>query len=232
MPRIAQLNIDMLEPIISTVDIVLLIIQEDRLCVTLSKRDKEPYENQDALPGGYIHAQADRDCLDAAVRILQQKTGLLPPYLEQLKTFAGAARDPRGWSISVVYFALVDADLILSATNPGLTIWPVDALRRLPFDHNEIVAAAVERIRNKSQYSSLPCYLAGETFSLPRLQKIYEACLGETLNKVSFRRKMDELGVLETVAGQTESAGAHRPAQLYRLKSEFKNQLKLLVRGL
>ncbi|MDT4289375.1 NUDIX domain-containing protein [Methylomonas sp. MO1] len=222
----------MSEPIISTVDIVLLIIQEDRLCVTLSKRDKEPYENQDALPGGYIHAEDDRDCLDAAVRILQQKTGLLPPYLEQLKTFAGAARDPRGWSISVVYFALVDADLILSATNPGLTICPVDALRRLPFDHNEIIAAAVDRIRNKSQYSSLPCYLAGETFSLPRLQKIYEACLGETLNKVSFRRKMDELGVLETVAGQTESAGAHRPAQLYRLKSEFKNQLKLLVRGL
>jgi 8-oxo-dGTP diphosphatase len=108
----------------------------------------------------------------------------------------------------------------------------VDALRRLPFDHNEIIAAAVDRIRNKSQYSSLPCYLAGETFSLPRLQKIYEACLGETLNKVSFRRKMDELGVLETVAGQTESTGAHRPAQLYRLKSEFKNQLKLLVRGL
>lgn len=222
----------MLQPIISTIDVVLLTIQNNRLCVVLSRRDKEPYANLHALPGGYIHPQEDRDSLDAAVRILQQKTRLIPPYLEQLRTFAGASRDPRGWSISVVYFALVNNDLIISAQQPGLAICPVDELRRLPFDHNEIIETAVDRIRNKSQYSSLPCYLAGETFTLPRLQKIYEACLGEALHKVSFRRKMDELGVLEEIPGQTESRGAHRPAQVYGLKSEFKNQLKLLQRGL
>lgn len=222
----------MLQPIISTIDVVLLTIQNNRLCVVLSRRDKEPYANLHALPGGYIHPQEDRDSLDAAVRILQQKTHLIPPYLEQLRTFAGASRDPRGWSISVVYFALVNNDLIISAQQPGLAICPVDELRRLPFDHNEIIETAVDRIRNKSQYSSLPCYLAGETFTLPRLQKIYEACLGEALHKVSFRRKMDELGVLEEIPGQTESRGAHRPAQVYGLKSEFKNQLKLLQRGL
>lgn len=222
----------MQQSIISTIDAVLLTIQDDRLCVVLSKRDNEPYANQDALPGGYIHPQEDRDSLDAAVRILQQKTRLIPPYLEQLRTFAGASRDPRGWSISVVYFALVNDDLINSAQQPGLAICPVDELRRLPFDHNEIIATAVDRIRNKSQYSSLPCYLAGENFTLPRLQKIYEACLGEDLNKVSFRRKMDELDVLEEMPGQTESKGAHRPAQVYGLKREFKNRLKLLERGL
>jgi len=222
----------MLQSIIATIDVVLLTIQDDRLRVVLSKRDKEPYANQDALPGGYIHTEEDRDSLDAAVRILQQKTSLIPPYLEQLRTFAGASRDPRGWSISVVYFALVNNDLIISAQQPGLAICPVDELRRLPFDHNEIIETAVDRIRNKSQYSSLPCYLAGETFTLPRLQKIYEACLGEGLNKVSFRRKMDELGVLEEIPGQTESGRAHRPAQVYGLKCEFKNQLKLLERGL
>lgn len=227
-----KVKVDMHQSIISTIDVVLLTIQDDQLCVALSKRDKEPYANQDALPGGYIHPQEDRDSLDAAMRILQQKTSLIPPYLEQLRTFAGASRDPRGWSISVVYFALVNNNLIISAQHPGLAICPVDELRRLPFDHNEIIETAVDRIRNKSQYSSLPCYLAGETFTLPRLQKIYEACLGEGLNKVSFRRKMDELGVLEEIPGQTESKGAHRPAQVYGLKSEFKNQLKLLARGL
>lgn len=225
-------NDGMPQAIISTIDIVLLTIRSGQLCVALSMRDKEPYAGLAALPGGYIHVQEDRDSLDAAVRILQQKTYLLPPYLEQLCTFAGASRDPRGWSISVAYFALVNAELIESAQHPGLSICPVDTLRRLPFDHNEIINAAVHRIRNKSQYSSLPCYLAGEVFTLPTLQKIYEACLGEPLNKVSFRRKMDELGVLEELAGQTKASGAHRPAQVYRLKAEFKNQLKLLVRGL
>lgn len=222
----------MLHPVIATIDIVLLTIQDGQLCVALAKRDKEPYLDTPALPGGFIHAQEDRDCLDAAIRILGEKTGMVPPYLEQLMTFAGAARDPRGWSISVAYFALVNAGLIESARHPGLSICAVDELRRLPFDHNDIIATAVKRIRNKSQYSSLPCYLAGDAFTLPKLQKIYESCLGVTLNKVSFRRKMEEMDVLEEASGQTEAAGAHRPAQIYRLKAEFKNQLKLLERGL
>jgi len=220
------------QAVIATVDIVFLTIHNGRLGVALSKRDKEPFQGGDALPGGYIHAQEDRDCLDAAVRILHEKTGILPPYLEQLQTFAGAARDPRGWSVSVVYFALVHCRVIESAHHPDVAIFPVDALRRLPFDHNDIIATAVDRIRNKAQYSSLPCHLAGETFTLPKLQKVYEACLGEALNKVSFRRKMQELAVLEAVPGQMEAEGAHRPAQLYRLKAEFKNGLKSLARGL
>ncbi|MGR8930543.1 MAG: NUDIX hydrolase [Gammaproteobacteria bacterium] len=222
----------MIQAVISTVDIVLLTLQDGCLCVALSKRDKEPYAGVDALPGGYVHIEEDRDCLDAAIRILREKTRLVPPYLEQLQTFAGASRDPRGWSLSVAYFALVNVDLIVSASHLGLSLHSVDKLRRLPFDHNDIIASAVQRIRNKSQYSSLPCYLAGETFTLPRLQKIYEACLGDELNKVSFRRKMDELAVLEEVSGQTEISGSHRPAKLYRLKSEFKDRLQLLERGL
>lgn len=222
----------MSERMIATIDVVLLTIHQQQLSVALARREHEPFTGLDALPGGYIHAETDRDSLDAALRILRRKTGVNPPYLEQLRTFDGCARDPRGWSISIAYFALVNAELLLQAGHPGLSLCPVDALRRLPFDHNDIVQAAVERIRNKSQYSSLPCHLAGERFTLPKLQKIYEACLGETLNKVSFRRKMDELGVLEEIAGQTEANGAHRPAQVYRLKAEFANALKLLQRGL
>lgn len=220
------------QAVIATVDIVFLTVHEGRLCVALAKRDKEPFKDVHSLPGGYIHADADRDCLDAAVRILYGKTGLTPPYLEQLQTFSGVSRDPRGWSVSVAYFALVHISVIEAARHPGVVVFPVDALRHLPFDHNDIIATAVARIRNKAQYSSLPCHLAGETFTLPKLQKIYEACLGEALNKVSFRRKMDELAVLEEMAGQTETGGTHRPAQLYRLKAEFKNSLKLLQRGL
>lgn len=222
----------MFPTIIASVDIVLLTLNQGQLCVTLAPRDKAPFVGSDALPGGYIHAQEDNDCLAAAIRILREKTGISPPYLEQLQTFAGASRDPSGWSISVAYFALVPAEVIAVADHPGASLCLVDKLSLLPFDHNEIIAAAVDRIRNKSQYSSLPCHLAGETFTLPKLQKIYEACLGETLNKVSFRRKMDELNALDALPGQTESGGAHRPAQLYRLKPEFKDRLQLLTRGL
>jgi 8-oxo-dGTP diphosphatase len=218
--------------VICTVDVVLLTLQDDGLKVALLKRDRDPFNGLIALPGGYIHADEDRDARDAAMRVLQEKTGIEAPYLEQLATFSGPTRDPRGWSISVTYYALVSSDVIERANHPDVKLASVDHQVKLPFDHRLIVETAVSRLRSKSQYSSLPCYLAGETFTLPQLQRVYEALMGEPINKVSFRRKITEMDMLEAIEGKFEAAGAHRPAQLYRLKSKFKQQLQLLERGL
>ncbi|MFG6486132.1 NUDIX domain-containing protein [Roseateles sp. BYS78W] len=215
--------------LICTVDVVLLTLRDAQLQVLLLKRDREPFGGALALPGGYVHADEDQGCEDAAQRVLLQKAGLQSPYLEQLASFSGPARDPRGWSVSVAYFALVPAP---ESTQPGQLWLPVDRLPQLPFDHGRIVATAVERVRNKSQYSSLPVHLCPEPFTLPQLHAIYEALLGEAINPVSFRRKMDELAILEAVPGAKRAEGAHRPAQLYRLKDEFRQTLRVVGRGL
>jgi len=218
-----------LDPVICTVDVVLLTLQDDALKVALLKREREPYQGVAALPGGYIHVEKDADTHDSAMRMLRDKAGLVPPYLEQLASFSGPARDPRGWSISIAYYALVPASLI---SQERVLLADVDSTLQLPFDHKNILDAAVQRLRSKSQYSSLPCHLAGETFTLPQLQKVYEVLMGEPLNKVSFRRKMDEMDMLEAIEGQMMAAGAHRPAQVYRLKAAFRKRLQLLERGL
>lgn len=218
--------------VISTVDVVLLTLKAGQLHVALLKRDREPYKNVLALPGGYVHAQEDRDTLDAACRVLRDKTGIESPYLEQLATFSGSARDPRGWSLSVAYYALVPERLINDAGHPGIELFPADDLRVLPFDHRDIVAAAVERVRNKSSYSSLPVFLCSEPFTLPELQAVYELLLGEPINKVSFRRKIDELDMLEPIEGALQVGRANRPAQLYRIKPAFRDRLSLTDRGL
>ncbi len=215
--------------LICTVDIVLLTLRDAQLQVMLLKRDREPFDGALALPGGYVHVDEDQGCEDAAQRVLLQKAGLQSPYLEQLATFSGPARDPRGWSVSVAYFALVATP---EASLPGQHWLPVDRLPQLPFDHGRIIAAAVERVRNKSQYSSLPVHLCPQPFTLPQLHAIYQALLGEAINPVSFRRKMDELDILEQVPGAKRAEGAHRPAQLYRLKDEFRQALRLVGRGL
>ncbi len=215
--------------LICTVDVVLLTLRDGQLQVLLHKRDREPFGGALALPGGYVHADEDQGCEDAAQRVLQQKAGLQSPYLEQLASFSGPARDPRGWSVSVAYFALVP---VPETSQPGQHWLPVDRLPQLPFDHGRIVATAVERVRNKSQYSSLPVHLCPEPFTLPQLHAIYEALLGEAINPVSFRRKMDELAILEAVPGAKRAEGAHRPAQLYRLKDEFRQTLRVVGRGL
>jgi 8-oxo-dGTP diphosphatase len=217
--------------VICSVDVVLLTLREGVLQVALLKRDREPFKGALALPGGYVHPQEDLSAWHAAARTLRDKAGVASPYLEQLATFAGPARDPRGWSVSIAYYALVP-EAILPGNRAELVTLPVEALPGLPFDHNAIVATAVSRVRAKSQYSSLPVYLCGERFTLPQLQAVYEAVLGEPVNKVSFRRKMDELGMLEPIEGELHSGGAHRPAQLYRLRKAFRHALSTTERGL
>jgi len=221
-----------MQQIICTVDVVLMTLQDDTLKVALLRRDREPFKGVAALPGGFIRQQEDADTRDAAIRVLRDKTAIEPPYLEQLATFSGPARDPRGWSVSVVYYALVPFEVIAGAGHPDVKLVSVDKPLSLPFDHRLVIDTAVARLRSKSQYSSLPCYLAGETFTLPQLQRVYEALMGEALNKVSFRRKMTEMDMLEPVEGAFSSGGAHRPAQLYRLKPELRDRLTLIERGL
>ncbi len=226
----AQKSVDY-PPVICTVDVVLLTLKDRALHVVLLKRKNEPFAGSLALPGGYIHTQEDKTAWDAAARMLRDKTGIVSPYLEQLAAYSGADRDPRAWSVAIVYYALVPLG-VLPVDNGGLLLAPVSRLPKLPFDHRSMVDLAVSRVRSKSQYSSLPVYLCGERLTLPQLQSVYEAVLGEPINKVSFRRKIDELGMLEPIEGELETGAAHRPAQVYRLRREYRRELSVVARGI
>lgn len=204
------------QKIIITVDVVLFTLTAERLQVMLLRRSHDPYKDQLALPGGYIHADTDLDSRAGARRVLKEKTELVSPYLEQLYTFSGGARDPRGWSVSIAYYALVDSALLTGQEQAAFTLLPVDDLPQLPFDHNRIIAFAVDRLRNKSAYSALPCYLLPPYFTLTELQKTYEKVIGHKLDKSAFRRKLNELDFLEPVA--EVRTGVHRPARLYRIR--------------
>lgn len=198
---------------IATVDVALFTLRHGALSVVLTRREAEPHKGQLALPGGFVHVDEDADATATARRVLKQKANLAAPYLEQLYTFAGRERDPRGWSLSIAYYALVPDSRL---TAPALEVPPVDKLPPLPFDHAAIVAAAVERLRGKSTYSSLPGFLLPETFTISELREVYEQVIGIRLDKASFRRKVEDQGIVEEVRGQRRG-GAHRPAQLYRL---------------
>lgn len=219
-------------PIICSVDVVLLTIDGGALKVVLLERDHEPFRGALALPGGFIHADEDDDTQASAARMLRDKAGIVSPYLEQLGTFSGRGRDPRGWSLSVSYYALVPSPLIRASKCRGLALRVAAQTQGLPFDHAQIVSAALKRLQDKSSYSSLPVYLCGPSFTLPELQAVYELVLGEAINKVSFRRKMEELEILEPIPGALKSGGAHRPAQLYRLRAKFRERLALTDRAL
>lgn len=202
-----------------TVDVAIFTVREDSLAVLLVKRPQqpqEPYPGRWALPGGFVDVQQDRTLLACARRKLKDKTGVTTPYLEQLGSWGGAARDPRGWSATHAYFALVAAPD--EAAGDTDSEWaPVDQLpqRRLAFDHGEILAAAVERLRSKVEYTSLPAFLLAEPFTLPELQRTYEIVLGRPLDKSAFRKRMLDAGFLAEAERVVGAAG--REAQGYRI---------------
>ena len=196
-----------------TVDAVLLTLRAGGLEIALHQRDRAPFKGAMALPGGVVHADED-DSTEASIRrVLREKTGFEPRYLEQLQVFSGPQRDPRQWSLSVSYVALVPVAELEAAAGQGLRFVSVDALPALAFDHADIVAAAVARLRGKSSYSTLPFFLLPERFTLTELQHTYEAILQTRLEKSNFRRKMDAWGVLEPTGDFV--TGAQRPARLF-----------------
>ncbi|MGI4799099.1 MAG: NUDIX hydrolase [Janthinobacterium lividum] len=211
---------------IVTVDAVLMTLSDGALAVGLIKREQPPLVGVHALPGGYVHVQEDDTLEAAAARILRDKAQVECRFLEQLGTFSGATRDPRGWSLTVAYFALVPA-AELNAADSMLSLHPLTDLPSLAFDHAAIIESAVTRLRGKSSYSALPAFLLPPLFTLSELHATYQQVLGTRLDPASFRRKIIDQGIVE--AADTRRVGAHRPAELYRLwagkASPFQNRI-------
>jgi 8-oxo-dGTP diphosphatase len=203
---------------ILTVDVILFTVHNGELHVALQRRDKPPYAGQLALIGGYVHTDEDANTLATAERVLREKAGLDGIFLEQLMTFSGPERDPRGWSASVAYYALVPATALSPVLQRDISLLPVNNIAGLPFDHEAIIGGAVKRLRNKGAYSSLPAFLLPPAFTMPQLREIYSKVMGVELNDSAFRRKIEELQLVEPVAGEFSKASA-RPAKLYRLRT-------------
>lgn len=214
---------------IVTSDIVILTVRDGELLVGLSLRDREPFEGRLALPGVWI--REDEDAEQAALRAAREKGGMDLSHIEQLETFSGPRRDPRGWSASVAYLALVrnaeDSDRI--------TFVPVEDAIDLPFDHADIVASAVYRIRGKGAYSTLPLGFLPETFTVREMEAIYNTVLKTDLHDSVLRRDVLELvkdGVLiEASEKRPGSASSKRPAKLYRLAGMATLDKKIGKRG-
>ena len=204
---------------LTTVDVVIFAIREDTLHVLLVQRLEgkgEPFPGVWALPGGFVDVDKDKDLEACAMRKLREKTEIVSPYLEQLGSWGSADRDPRGWSATHAYFALVPAVKKYASDARWFATYAGKVKPKLAFDHGEILDAAVQRLRNKVEYTSLPAYLMPQEFTLPDLQRVYEIVLDRPLEKSAFRTRMLSADLIEPVAKMRR--GPNRPAQLYRLK--------------
>jgi 8-oxo-dGTP diphosphatase len=208
-----------------TVDIVIFTIEQGALKVLLVKRGIEPFTGQYAIPGGFV---LENESLDqAAMRELREETGVAEVYLEQLYSFGDPKRDPRGRVVTVAYYALISAEhsQLRAGSDAAAAAWfAVDAVPDLAFDHPKILAYAVERLRNKLEYTTVGFQLLPEKFSLSELQEVYEAILGKKLDKRNFRRKLALLKILKPTSEYRRDG--RKPARLYRFVAAKFEKLK------
>jgi 8-oxo-dGTP diphosphatase len=208
------------------VDCVVFGLDEADLAVLLIRRDLEPFAGKWALPGGFVRVDETVD--EAARRELSEETGLGRVYLEQLYTFGATDRDPRERVVSVAYYALVNlADhRVKAATDAREAAWfAVSDLPSLAFDHDEIVSAALSRLRGKVRYRPVGFELLPPKFTLTMLQRLYEKVLERELDKRNFRKKVLATGLLEEL-DEVEQDVAHRAARLYRFDKKRYRELE------
>jgi ADP-ribose pyrophosphatase YjhB (NUDIX family) len=219
---------------LASVDVCIFTLHQQTLKVLLVKRKDYPHKDRWALAGGFIDIQQDTHLENTALRTLSKKTGVTTPYLEQLATIGNGQRDPRGWSMTAVYFALIPYVELLQ-TGTELSQWCEVNLAldlELAFDHRQLLSLALERVRAKVLYTLIPAHLISSPFTLTELQRAYEIIMGHEIEKKSFRRRLEREQVLNET-GQIKQEGAGRPAALYTLKPEcavfnFKRQLEQL----
>jgi 8-oxo-dGTP diphosphatase len=206
---------------LTTVDVVLFSLIDNKLQVLLIQRQQAPFENDYSLPGGIIDPNIDDSLESCAQRKLHDKIGSHAPYLEQVISVGSRDRDPRGWSTSVVYFALWSSESLAKSPLLQHSHWvEVNKLDEyeLAFDHAILIQHALQRLSNKVRYTALPLYLMPKRFTLTELQRVFEVLLGRALEKKSFRRRFDAAKLLSETGDIHTAKG--RPAALFQCNKE------------
>jgi 8-oxo-dGTP diphosphatase len=204
-------------PVGLAADAVAFTIVAGRLSVLLVRRRDPPSRGRWALPGGFVGAREDP--AETVVRKLEEKTGVPPIYLEQLRTYAEPRRDPRGWLPSIAYAGLVPAQSLSAEPSPDSAWYPVDELPPLAFDHARIVADGLERIRGKLWYSNVAVGLLPPEFTLAQAREVYEQIAGVQYDPANFARDLLASKLVVESGGVATRSGAGRPARLFRFVS-------------
>lgn len=213
-----------LERPVLAVDVVIFAVREARLHVLLLRREEDPFEGAWTLPG--VAMRVDETLEASARRALVEKVcwtvaGEASPYIEQLATFDALYRDPRGRTVSVAYVGLTR--IAVEADNVRWQAVADIVKDDVPFDHYDIIHAAITRLQGKLRYTNIARALVSETFRIEELQTVYEAILDRPVNRTNFRMKLLKIGMIEHVSILDDAVGKQggRPPHVYRFTQDL-----------
>ncbi|MEL6303589.1 MAG: NUDIX domain-containing protein [Bacteroidota bacterium] len=222
-----------------SVDIAILGFQEDKLKILLLD-----FEGKWTLPGGYVGKEESTD--DAAVRVLEERTGVKQSFLKLFSVFGGANRNFKEefrevaqkldmpWSedlwingrfVSMVYYALVDIDKTQPTGGEWQQSFGWHDIKELPemwLDHEAMAQAAMRQLQRDITLEHISFNLLPEEFTMPELHRLHETILNKKLERSRFQKKMLSLGIFERLPQPKQDAPRRKPF-LYRIKTELQN---------
>lgn len=202
-----------------SVDCIIFGFEDKELKLLLGKRKMNPGMGEWSLYGGFVEENESLD--DAANRVLFELTGLKDLYMKQVGAFGAIDRDPGERVISIAYCALInvkDYDKKLLETHQVEWI-NIKDMPRLYSDHNDMVKKAIALLRRRISTEPLSFNLLPDLFTLTQLQHVYEAILGEAIDKRNFRKRIKTIEYIEKT-DLIDKLTSKRGAALYRFNKE------------
>ena len=203
-----------------SVDIIVFGFEDSKLKLLIGKRQMDPGRGEWSLYGGFVDATESVD--EAAKRVLFELTGLRDLYMKQVHTFGAVERDPGERVISVAYCALInvkDYDRHLLEEH-GVQWVELNKMPRLYSDHNDMVKRAITLLRRRINTEPLSFNLLPDLFTLTQLQHVYEAVLGEEIDKRNFRKRIKSIDFIEKTE-LIDKLTSKRGAALYRFNKRM-----------
>lgn len=210
------------------VDIVLFGYEKNQLFLLLIKQKYGKFKEQWLLPGGFV--KNNEGIKEAALRELQEESGIAVKDLEQLYTFGDdIERDHRQRVVSVAYFGtVIPSYMNLNASTDAIDAkwFPIAEISKLPYDHNEIIDTAFQRLKAKLNYQPIGFNLLNKKFPFSDLENLYMTILQKKIDRRNFRKKILSFDFLEET-DEIIKKSSGRPATLYKFNlSKYKRSIK------
>lgn len=206
------------EKILVAVDCIIFgfDIHEEKLKILLFKRLVEPFAGQWSLVGSFV--RKDEDLSVAASRILYELTGLDEVFMEQLKCYGKADRDPGSRVISIAYYSLIQINNKLNNLHDA-EWFEVKNMPALVLDHNKMVHDALEQLKQNAIRHPIGFNLLPEYFTLPQMLKLYQEIYQKPLDDRNFRKKILSMDLL-VKSDKKDKSGSKKGAYLYKFDED------------
>ncbi len=213
------------EKILVSIDCIIFGFDQNQLNLLLFKRKIDPFKGEWSLVGSFVNPE--EDVQNAAVRVLQEYTGIDEIFMEPLAWYGDVDRDPGGRVISMAYYSLVriDESKVIKADSYQAKWFAIDEIPPLILDHDQMVQDALDKLRRKARYEPIGFELLPEKFTLPHLKRFYDAIYQKDLDRRNFRKKIISMGIL-TKLDEKDKSTSKKGAYLYQFDADKYEELR------